>query len=343
MTNKDFNHINNKNILKNLNSFKITNNELNQSSFANGIFIDYEINNDGYPTKWYFLTNIHPLDIFSNKNNYELTNQYLNENFEYDSEFYLSNNGEFHRIGNPRIVFMGFDVFKSDLSYLSFEKNQEIEDMLDVCVLEVDFKNQEEARKFTAISELDKYRWFSNNNLNFKAFEELNTQTDLFNLEENSIVKVSGKTNIHILQNKENLSTNLMVYNNLISKNQVLNVNNKKYLDITTSLGFSQTSYGLGSSGSVIYKDNFVALKTGDYRNSEIGLYTPLQWDNIQEFKNDIVDKLSNVKIFNLLNLESYDLIYGNKQTQKNWYLKSLKQIKPNIKTYLSMKEDKND
>lgn len=40
MTNKDFNHINNKNILKNLNSFKITNNELNQSSFANGIFID---------------------------------------------------------------------------------------------------------------------------------------------------------------------------------------------------------------------------------------------------------------------------------------------------------------
>lgn len=246
MTNKDFNHINNKNILKNLNSFKITNNELNQSSFANGIFIDYEINNDGYPTKWYFLTNIHPLDIFSNKNNYELTNQYLNENFEYDSEFYLSNNGEFHRIENPRIVFMGFDVFKSDLSYLSFEKNQEIEDMLDVCVLEVDFKNQEEARKFTSISELDKYRWFSNNNLNFKAFEELNTQTDLFNLEENTIVKVSGKTNIHILQNKENLSTNLMVYNNLISKNQVLNVNNKKYLDITTSLGFSQTSYGLG-------------------------------------------------------------------------------------------------
>lgn len=343
MTNKDSNHINNKNILKNLNSFKITNNELNQSSFANGIFIDYEINNDGYPTKWYFLTNIHPLDIFSNKNNYELTNQYLNANFEYDSEFYLSNNGEFHRIENPRIVFMGFDVFKSDLSYLSFEKNQEIEDMLDVCVLEVDFKNQEEARKFTSISELDKYRWFSNNNLNFKAFEELSTQTDLFNLEENTIVKVSGKTNIHILQNKENLSTNLMVYNNLISKNQVLNVNNKKYLDITTSLGFSQTSYGLGSSGSVIYKDNFVALKTGDYRNSEIGLYTPLQWDNIQEFKNDIVDKLSNLKIFNLLNLESYDLIYGNKQTQKNWYLKSLKQIKPNIKTYLSMKEDKND
>lgn len=140
MTNKDFNHINNKNILKNLNSFKITNNELNQSSFANGIFIDYEINNDGYPTKWYFLTNIHPLDIFSNKNNYELTNQYLNANFEYDSEFYLSNNGKFHRIENPRIVFMGFDVFKSDLSYLSFEKNQEIEDMLDVCVLEVDFK-----------------------------------------------------------------------------------------------------------------------------------------------------------------------------------------------------------
>ncbi|QDY87368.1 hypothetical protein [Mycoplasma anserisalpingitidis] len=72
-------------------------------------------------------------------------------------------------------------------------------------------------------------------------------------------------------------------------------------------------------------------------------MYTPLQWDNIQEFKNDIVDKLSNLKIFNLLNLESYDLIYGNKQTQKNWYLKSLKQIKPNIKTYLSMKEDKND
>lgn len=73
-----------------------------------------------------------------------------------------------------------------------------------------------------------------------------------------------------------------------------------------------------------------------NYRNINVGVYVPLIWNNISSFKSNIVDQINNPNVFNDLVLESYNLIYGNEKTQKNWYLKSLREIHPKIKTYLS-------
>ncbi|MBW0594361.1 hypothetical protein HUN03_00800 [Mycoplasmopsis anatis] len=335
--------------IKNNIGIKIINNESQTITNSNGFFFDYAINEDeNYPKTWYLLVPIHSLEYFSNINNYELTSKYLNNTYEQNSELHLFNSNESISLKDVNLVFAGFDIFKSNLNYLkkfsnNFDEHDNLEEYVDFAVLEVKFDNEEDAKKFTSISEVNYFsKIFLKNDINFKVFDKFNFQ--FINSDKNSRIfnakywpeSVIYKYNPYIIFNSKTFNTSLLINNNFISKLNFNNINGSKYIDITTGIGFSETGFNDGSSGSIIFNNDFFGYKVSNYRNLNVGIYVPLIWNNIEIFKNDIVDKLSNSTVFDNFILEPYDLIYGNEQTQKNWYLMSLKMINPTIKTYLS-------
>ncbi|EGS28924.1 hypothetical protein [Mycoplasmopsis anatis] len=107
-------------------------------------------------------------------------------------------------------------------------------------------------------------------------------------------------------------------------------------MDITTTIGFDNTSYGVGSSGTLMEIYNHPVIKYADYNNS-VGLWFPLWWENIDTFKKFIKEDDIDYKLYSDFKIENYNLIYGNLSNQKDWYTKSLKEINPNIETRLTL------
>lgn len=343
------NNIETREIVNNI-GIKIINNEAGTITNSNGFFIDYEINEkENYPTTWYLMLPLHSLEYFSNLNNYDLTSKYLSKKYKENSIFSIYNSNSSLELKNVNLVFTGFDIFKSNLNYLKnysnkFNEDENIEEYIDFAVLEIKFNTEEEAKRYTSISEID---YFSNiflkENVNFTPFDKFNFQ--FRNAKDNSIVKSNNyyvdddpylHYNPYILFNNKSFKTSFLINNNFISKFNYNQIDGENYVDITTGIGFSETGFDNGSSGSIIYNQDFFGYKVSNYRNINVGVYVPLIWNNISSFKSNIVDQINNPNIFNDLVLESYNLIYGNEKTQKNWYLKSLREIHPKIKTYLS-------
>lgn len=331
---------------------KIVNNEAGTITNSNGFFIDYEINEkDNYPTTWYLMLPLHSLEYFSNLNNYELNSKYINKAYKQNSDFFIYNSIESVNKKDVNLVFAGFDIFNSNLNYLKkfsnkFNEYENLEEYIDFAVLEIKFDSEDEAKKFTSISEVDYFsKIFLKENVSFKPFDKFNFQ--FINTSNNLTVtnndynskSVIYQHSPYIFFNSKNFNTSFMINNNFISKSNFNNIDGNKYIDITTGIGFSKTGFGDGSSGSIIFNNDFFGYKVSNYRNLNSGIYVPLVWNNLELFKSNIVDKINNIELFDNFILEPYNLIYGNEKTQKNWYLKSLKIINPKIKTYLSTLE----
>lgn len=345
------NHDTSKKIINNT-AIKIVNNESGTITYSNGFFFDYLIKDDeSYPKTWYLMLPLHSLEYFSNVNNYELNSKYINKAYKQNSDFFIYNSIESVNKKDVNLVFAGFDIFNSNLNYLKkfsnkFNEYDNLEECIDFAVLEVKFDSEDEAKKFTSISEVDYFsKIFLKENVSFKPFDKFNFQ--FINTSNNSTVannNYNSKSVIYqhspyIFFNSKNFNTSFMINNNFISKSNFNNIDGNKYIDITTGIGFSKTGFGDGSSGSIIFNNDFFGYKVSNYRNLNSGIYVPLVWNNLELFKSNIVDKINNIELFDNFILEPYNLIYGNEKTQKNWYLKSLKIINPKIKTYLSTLE----
>lgn len=344
--------------------FTIQNN--NKLSVANGSFIDYQINEDEeYPLTWYMITNIHTLDLYWNDQNYDkyqgyFTTQKSNSKFTLYNDVFKS-----EIIETPKIVFMGFDIFKSNLNKFKTKLNlsdykQDLEEYIDIAILEFKFKDIDQAQMFTrkyAAYPFEKYSFYDFGQTHYKIYHPFThrnidneyyqyysdqnsiSKTHVYNLSQDGNLEliVPFRTNIswHFKENREPL--NPYIFNRFINNNQsIINVKNKKFVDITTTIGFDNTSYGVGSSGTLMEIYNHPVIKYADYNNS-VGLWFPLWWENIDTFKKFIKEDDIDYKLYSDFKIEDYNLIYGNLSNQKDWYTKSLKEINPNIETRLTL------
>lgn len=205
---------------------------------------------------------LHSLEYFSNVNNYELNSKYLSNKYKENSIFSIYNSNSSLELKNVNLVFTGFDIFKSNLNYLKnhsnkFNENEEIEEYIDFAVLEIKFNTEDEAKRYTSISEID---YFSNiflkEDVNFIPFDKFNFQ--FRNAKDNSIVKSNNyyvdddpylHYNPYILFNNKSFKTSFLINNNFISKFNYNQIDGENYVDITTGIGFSETGFDNSSSG----------------------------------------------------------------------------------------------
>ncbi|AWX69796.1 hypothetical protein DP067_00160 [Mycoplasmopsis anatis] len=337
---------------KNQVMFTVDNGEYTSS--ANGVFIDYLINNnEDYPLTWYMLTNIHTLNNYWNSNNYYKYQSFFTK-AKQDSKFTLYNRLYTDKITQtPKVVFMGFDIFDSNLNKFKEKLHVEnyeddLEEFIDLAIVEVKFDNAEQAKKFTRIDWIDfsHYRYNDLNYLPLDSYFPYSNQykfqklkaSDTFLYEEENKVKVLEGLQSYLSWNfEENKQLKKpFIYNRFLTNNEsIINIKDKKFVDISTAIGINNTAYGAGSSGSLAYIGEYPIIKYADY-DDQMGLWIPLWWSEIDRFKKFINEKDINYTLYDDFIIEGYNLIFGGYSNQKNWYLKSFSEIHPDKDTFIS-------
>lgn len=149
-------------------------NEDKKVNFYNGTWFDYKINGNNYPTTWYFLStaeigyelsdNNQRKVYLSNINTNEFNN-ISNINSKDSKELIkidVSNKKQSFEINNYKTIFIGNDFLKTKPYDLNNKIEKEVEEIANLSVVEVTFKNEDEARKAT-------------NNIFDKAKDEINS------------------------------------------------------------------------------------------------------------------------------------------------------------------------
>ncbi|WP_426460893.1 hypothetical protein [Mycoplasma hafezii] len=288
---------------------------------GNGTFLNYLKPKTGYPTKWFLFTAGH---LFFDKFDDKLfqMNLFTTEN---DTKV------------NVRVIQDGRNHIKRDISALSSllpekYRNLKLNSYLDYAILEINFENEEIAKKFTSIDESDSlfsksslrneigyFDFQKNDTITFKSFENQAHHTIPF-IDSNELIDL-----VSLYQ------PNIFVP--FLENNKVFEIDNQYYIDLSPLVMFSNSNFSHGSSGMVVSNEDKPFIKTSNSNND--GLWLPLKTDlslpdALYHVYNEQIDIENKFEVLRELYYDIYFDIENNFVKQNKSFMSTFKKLYPN-------------
>ncbi|VEU58614.1 hypothetical protein [Mycoplasmopsis gallinacea] len=215
---------------------KITNSN-QETTIGNARFINYlSLDNEGeYPTKWFLLSAGH---LFFEQMDQE----------EFDLTLFHTNLED--KTVKAKVIQDGRDQWSIKMTPFEYflpeeYKNSELHSYLDYAIIEVNFESEEEARKWTSISQENNI--FSENYVN-----KFNEDSGYYDIQNNqSVFKHIQTNNKHLLLDSFKTFLINKISFNFFEDKKVFELNGKKYIDLSSMIIPSGTNFEKSAQGSV--------------------------------------------------------------------------------------------
>ncbi|WP_156954223.1 hypothetical protein [Mycoplasma buteonis] len=292
-----------------------------KTEIGNGNFFNFiKTNDNSYPRKWFLITAGHTLyDAFDKESfNLNLFNTDVNIKVQ------------------AKVVQDGRNQWDYDLTLLTKNlpdnlKEKGISPYLDYAILEIDFQNEDDAKKVTSTNIKDNI---------FYQIYGFKKPTGFYDIEEEkSVYKYIESSNRYNYKYSkyfsEPTSANSEIYSYLevpyLKNEKVFILNDKLYIDLSYYEIFTDTKLGLGSSGIAVNADITPYIKIAENKNN--GLWMPfLNTNKLRESYETILNFLFNDNVSNTYIDLGYNILFEDKYAanQSKSFEKTFQNLYPN-------------